>query len=120
MVPVQGLECKKSVLQAVGSNVTGNKKIFWFISLFWILLGEPLRGHTPSQDVRNRLSKEPHNHCHFRYKIKVKTLLEAQIFLHSRPYTGTIKASDVMNQVFSIKCQLKQFCIGVPESKIQL
>merc|ERR1712051_195336 len=27
---------------AVGSTVTGNNKLFWFLSLFWILLGGTL------------------------------------------------------------------------------
>ena len=35
------------------------------------------------------------NHCHFSSKIKGKVLLETCFFLHSRPYTGTRKGSDV-------------------------
>ena len=75
LVPVLGLGCNKSMLQAMscswfysesgsdyvalGSTVTGNSKFFEsFLFKLWILLGEPMQGHTPSQDQRKGLSKD--------------------------------------------------------------
>ena len=64
---------------------------------------------------------QPHNHCHFCYKIKGNTLLEAWIYCILGPIQGPEK--DVMlwisikHQVFNLKYKLTQFVLMYQSQK---
>ena len=97
------------------------------ITLPWLLIsGHPCQVHVIFVPILKRNSPqecaipspEPHNHCHFYYKIKSKTLLETWILDPIQgPEKGLMIWNSIKHQVLSLNYHLKQFVLVYQSQK---